>query len=200
MDKYNPLIYLLGAGGCLLLALNSKQTSIGAMAASLGGAVLAQTAMSKASERYIDDEVNVILRNTEVAKYELIAQSELAALLPQEVQEEVQATVVDIQATETSPNTSKNSFYYDFSNLPSEGNGVLVGAGPGYGKTSMVAGFFVPLYTQKSPAEVIVLDPDSNVNRWDKWGYERALNDYDEILKCLQWFVSEKERRKKLKD
>ena len=64
----------------------------------------------------------------------------------------------------------------------------------------MVAGFFVPLYTQKSPAEVIVLDPDSNVNRWDKWGYERALNDYDEILKCLQWFVSEKERRKKLKD
>ncbi len=200
MDRTNPLIYLLGAGGCLLLALHGKQSHTGAMAASLGGAILAQQCMSKASERFIDDEIKVILRNTEVAKYELIAQSELAALLPQEVQEEVQATVVDIQATETSPNTSKNSFYYDFSNLPSEGNGVLVGAGPGYGKTSMVAGFFVPLYTQKSPAEVIVLDPDSNVNRWDKWGYERALNDYDEILKCLQWFVSEKERRKKLKD
>ena len=200
MDKYNPLIYLLGAGGCLLLALHGKQSPTGAMAASLGGVILAQTAMSKASERFIDDEVNVILRNAEIGKFELAAQSELAALLPQEVQEEVQATVVDVQATETSPNTSKNSFYYDFSNLPSEGNGVLVGAGPGYGKTSMVAGFFVPLYTQKSPAEVIVLDPDSNVNRWDKWGYERALNDYDEILKCLQWFVSEKERRKKLKD
>ena len=126
----------------------------------MGGVILAQTAMSKASERFIDDEIKVILRNAEISKFELAAQAELAALLPQEVQEEVQATVVDIQATETSPNTSKNSFYYDFSNLPNEGNGVLVGAGPGYCKTSMVAGFFVPLYTQKSPAEVIVLDPD----------------------------------------
>ncbi|MEM9272370.1 MAG: hypothetical protein AAGA80_05325 [Cyanobacteria bacterium P01_F01_bin.143] len=198
MDKNNPLIYLLGATGCLLLALHSKQTNTGAMAASLGGAVLAQTAMAKASERFIDDEVNVILRNAEVAKYELIAQSELAALLPQNQYPEPE--IIDVQATETLPHQSKKGKYYNLKNLPNEGNGVLVGAGPGYGKTSMVAGYFVPLYTQKSPAEIIVLDPDSNVNRWDKWGYERAVNDYDEILKCLQWFVSEKERRKKLKD
>ena len=192
MDKHNPIMYFLGAGGCLLIALHGKQSHIGAMAASLGGLILAQTSITKASERFIDDEVGVILKNTEVAKFELIAQAELTELLP----EEKQAQIVEVEANTALPMQNM----YDFSNLPNEGNGVLIGAGPGYGKTSMVAGYFAPLYTLKSTAEIIVLDPDSNVNRWDKWGYERTINHYDEILQCLQWFVKEKERRKSLQD
>ena len=192
MDKHNPIMYFLGAGGCLLIALHGKQSHIGAMAASLGGLILAQISMTKASERFIDDEVGVILKNTEVAKFELIAQAELTELLP----EEKQAQIVEVEANTALPMQNM----YDFSNLPNEGNGVLIGAGPGYGKTSMVAGYFTPIYTLKSTAEIIVLDPDSNINRWDKWGYERTINQYEKILQCLQWFVKEKERRKSLQD
>lgn len=192
MDKCNPIVYFLGASGCLLIALHSKQSHIGAMIASLGGLTLAQIAMNKASERFLNDEVKVILKNTELSKSKLIAQTELAELLPKDRQ---------IQTVETETNKMLSmEKMYDFSNLPNEGNGVLIGAGPGYGKTSMVAGYFAPLYTLKSKAEIIVLDPDSNINRWDKWGYERAINKYDEILQCLQWFVGEKERRKSLQD
>jgi len=53
----NPLIYLLGSTGCLLIALHSKQTNLGAIASSFGGMVLAQTSMSKAFERFPEDEI-----------------------------------------------------------------------------------------------------------------------------------------------
>ncbi|NER04490.1 MAG: hypothetical protein F6K17_18700, partial [Okeania sp. SIO3C4] len=99
MDKSSPLVYLIGSAGCLLIALHGKQSPIGAMAASLGGVVLAQKAMSKASERFIDDEANTILRNAEISKFELAAQAELMQLLPQEAQGEI----IDVQTTETIP-------------------------------------------------------------------------------------------------
>lgn len=71
---------------------------------------------------------------------------------------------------------------YDFFNLLNEGNGVLIGVGLGYGKILMVVGYFVFFYILKLIVEIIVLDLDFNVNCWDKWGYERIINYYDEIL------------------
>ena len=98
-------MYFLGAGGCLLIALHGKQSHIGAMAASLGGLILAQISMTKASERFIDDEVGVILKNTEVAKFELIAQAELTELLP----EEKQAQIVEVEANTALPMQDRKS-------------------------------------------------------------------------------------------
>ncbi len=190
MDKNNPLIYLLGAGGCLLLALHSKQTNTGAMAASLGGAVLAQTAMAKASERFIDDEVNVILRNAEVAKYELIAQSELAALLPQEVQ----GQVVEVPAQTLPASTTNNdSRLKNLAELLKLGKGIFLMAGTGCGKSSLVKFFCGELGQIES---LTVCDP-----HWDgKQDYGvKPYFDYDDILDQLQLAIDELDSRKELK-
>ncbi|NET14209.1 MAG: hypothetical protein F6K08_15910 [Okeania sp. SIO1H6] len=192
MDKHNPLIYLLGAGGCLLLALNSKQTSIGAMAASLGGAIIAQTAMAKASERFIDDEVNVILRNAEISKFELAAQAELAALLP----EETQAEIIDVQATET---ISENADKYNWEQIVDE-NCLLIGGEPGSAKTSVAAGYIVPRISQAYSSEIIVLDSHAKKNDWQGMGYHRVVNDYEQIYECLLWLDEERERRRNSSD
>ncbi|NEP80143.1 MAG: hypothetical protein F6K39_19435, partial [Okeania sp. SIO3B3] len=188
MDKHNPLIYLLGASSCLLLALNSKQTSIGAMAASLGGAILAQTAMSKASERFIDDEINVILRNAEISKFELAAQVELMQLLPQEAQ----AEIIDVQTTET---ISESVEKYDWEQVV-DGNSLLIAGEPGSAKTSVTAGYIVPRISNKYESEIIVLDSHAKKNNWAGMGYHRVLHDYERIYNCLVWLDEEKERRR----
>jgi len=192
MDRYNPLIYLLGASGCLLLALHSKQTNIGAMAASLGGAVLAQQCMSKASDRFIDDEIKVIMRNAEVSKFELIAQSELMQSLP----EETQAQIVDVASSEVIRGGVEK---YDWEQIVDE-NCLLVGGEPGSAKTSTVAGFIVPKISHKYKSEIIVLDSHAKKNDWQGMGYHRVVNDYEEIYECLLWLDSERERRRNSSD
>ena len=188
MDKNNPLIYLLGASGCLLLALHGKQTNTGAMAASLGGAVLAQTAMTKASERFIDDEVNVILRNAEISKFELAAQAELIQLLPQETQ----AEIIDVQATQTIPESVDK---YDWEQVV-DGNLLLIAGEPGSAKTSVTAGYIVPRISNKYESEIIVLDSHAKKNDWAGMGYHRVLHDYERIYDCLVWLDEERERRR----
>ncbi len=188
MDKNNPLIYLLGASGCLLLALHGKQTNTGAMAASLGGAMLAQTAMTKASERFIDDEVNVILRNAEISKFELAAQAELIQLLPQETQ----AEIIDVQATQTIPESVEK---YDWEQVV-DGNSLLIAGEPGSAKTSVTAGYIVPRISNKYESEIIVLDSHAKKNDWPGMGYHRVLHDYERIYDCLVWLDEERERRR----
>ncbi|NET30228.1 hypothetical protein [Okeania sp. SIO1I7] len=188
MDNKSPLICLIGSAGCLLIALHGKQSPTGAMAASLGGVILAQTAMNKASERFIDDEVNVILRNAEISKFELAAQAELAALLP----EEAQAEIIDVQATETIP---ENTDKYNWEQIVDE-NCLLIGGEPGSAKTSVAAGYIVPKISQAYSSEIIVLDSHAKKNDWQGMGYHRVINDYEQIYECLLWLDEERERRR----
>ena len=120
------------------------------MAASLGGAVLTQQCMSKASDRFIDDEIKVIMRNAEVSKFELIAQSELMQLLP----EETQAQIVDVASSEVIRGGVEK---YDWEQIVDE-NCLLVGGEPGSAKTSTVAGYIVPKISKVHESEIIVLD------------------------------------------
>lgn len=188
MDKHNPLIYLLGSAGCLILSLHSKQSPSGAMAASLGGIVLAQTAMSKASERFIDDQVSVIFRNTEISKYVMMAELELAALLPQV---DVQAQIVDVQAKALPESVEK----YNWEQVV-DGNSLLIAGEPGSAKTSVTAGFIVPRISSKYESEIIVLDSHAKKNNWKDMGYDRVLHDYERIYDCLVWLDEERERRR----
>ncbi len=189
MDKSSPLICLIGSAGCLFVALNSHQTNTGAMAASLGGAVLAQTAMSKASDRFIDDEVQVILRNTEIAKYEMIAQSELAALLPEETEE-----IIDVQAQNLlNPVYNNNSRFKNLALLLTLGKGIFLMASTGYGKSSLVKFFCGELGTIES---LTICDP-----HWDgeqDYGVKPHF-EYDDILDQLQSAIDELDSRKELK-
>ncbi len=194
MDKHNPIVFLIGSAGCLILSLHSKQSPTGAMAASLGGAVLAQTAMSKASDRFIDDEVNIILHNAEVSKYVMLAENELAALLPQEAQGQV-VDVQSAQVTQTLPGLDK----YNWENIVDE-NSLLIGGEPGSAKTSTVAGYIVPRISQKYESEIIVLDSHAKKNDWAGMGYDRVINDYEQIYECLLWLDEERERRRNSSD
>ncbi|MDJ0554339.1 MAG: hypothetical protein QNJ68_07870 [Microcoleaceae cyanobacterium MO_207.B10] len=192
MDKHNPLIYLLGASGCLLLALHSKQTNTGAIVASLGGATLAQISMSKAADKFPDDEIKTIINNTEIAKFELLAKSELMELLPQEVQ----GQIVEVQATETLTGGIEK---YNWEQITDE-NSLLVGGEPGSAKTSTVAGYIVPRISNKYESEIIVLDSHAKKNDWQGMGYHRVVNDYEKIYECLLWLDSERERRRNSED
>jgi len=187
MDKHNPIIYFLGAGGCLLIALHGKQSHIGAMAASLGGVILSQTAMNKASERFVEDEVRVILKNTEVAKFELMAQAELIELLP----EDKQPQIIETQAVKALSGLEK----YNWENIVDE-NCLLVGGEPGSAKTSTVAGYIVPMISNKFESEIIVLDSHAKKNDWQGMGYNRVINNYEQIYECLLWLDEERERRR----
>jgi energy-coupling factor transporter ATP-binding protein EcfA2 len=190
MDKSNPLIYLLGAGSCLLVALHGKQTNIGALSASLGGVILAQTAMSKASDRYIDDEVNVILRNTEISKYVMMAESELTALLPPETQ----AEIVDVPAQTLPTSTTNNdSRFKDLARLLEMGKGIFLMAGTGCGKSSLVKFFCGEIGNIES---LTVCDP-----HWDgkqDYGVTPYFN-YDDILDQLQLAIDELDSRRELR-
>ena len=73
----NPLIYLLGSASCLFFALHTKQTNLGAIASSFGGAILAQTVMSRVPKRFPEDELeakeellNLIPNESEVVNVE----------------------------------------------------------------------------------------------------------------------------------
>ncbi len=156
MDKNSPLICLIGSAGCLFVALNSNQTNTGAIAASLGGAVLAQTAMSKASDKFIDDEVNIILRNAEISKFELAAQAELMQLLPEETQDEI----IDLLPQTLPASTINNdSRFKDLATLLKMGKGIFLMAGTGCGKSSLVKFFCGELGSIES---LTVCDP-----HWD---------------------------------
>ena len=184
----NPLIYLLGSASCLLVALHSKQTNLGAIASSFGGMVLAQTSMSKASERFPEDEIKVILRNAEVSKFELAAKAELLTLVPNE------SEVVDVEATDTIVD-SQNLEKYDWEQIINE-NCLLIGGEPGSAKTSVAAGFIVPKISYAYESEIIVLDSHAKKNDWQGMGYNRVVSDYEQIYECLLWLDQERERRR----
>lgn len=190
MVNHNPLIYLLGASGCLLISLHSKQSNLGAIAASLGGGVLAQIAMSRASDRFPDDEIASIIRNTEIAKYELVAKTELMQLLPQDIQPQI----VDVQASGALPPASGIE-KYNWEQIVDE-NCLLIGGEPGSAKTSVVAGYIVPKISQSIESEIIVLDSHAKKNDWQGMGYNRVINDYEQIYECLLWLDEERERRR----
>ncbi len=190
MDKSSPIVFLIAGTGCLILSLHSKQSPTGAMAASLGGVVLAQTAMSKASERFIDDEVNVILHNAEISKLELAAQAELMQLLPQEVQ----GQVVDISA-QSLPGSAiiNDSRFKDLATLLKMGKGIFLMAGTGCGKSSLVKFFCGELGSIES---LTVCDP-----HWDgeqDYGIKPYF-EYEDILDQLQLAIDELDSRKELK-
>ncbi len=190
MDKSSPLICLIGSAGCLFVALNSHQTNTGAIAASLGGAVLAQTAMSKASDRFIDDEVNIILRNAEISKFELAAQAELMQLLP----EETQAEIIDLLPQTLPASTTNNDpLFKDLATLLKMGKGIFLMAGTGCGKSSLVKFFCGELGSIES---LTVCDP-----HWDgeqDYGIKPYF-EYEDILDQLQSAIDELDSRKELK-
>lgn len=192
MDKHNPLIYLLGASGCLLISLHSRQSNLGAIVASLGGVTLSQIAMNKASDRFPDDEIETIIRNAEIAKYELVAKTELLQLLPQDMQSQI----VHVAATEA---ISEGVEKYNWEQIVDE-NCLLIGGEPGSAKTSVVAGYIVPKISQAIESEIIVLDSHAKKNDWQGMGYHRVVNDYEQIYDCLLWLDEERERRRNSSD
>ncbi len=190
MDKRNPLIYLLGSAGCLLLALNSKQSNIGALAASLGGATMAQIAMKQSSEQFIDDEIKTIMYNTQIAKYELAAKTELIQVLPAEAQE-----IIDVnhQALPASTTTNNDPRFKNLASLLEMGKGIFLMAGTGCGKSSLVKFFCGEIGQIES---LIVCDP-----HWDgkqDYGVTPHYN-YDDILEQLQSAIDELDSRRELR-
>ncbi len=190
MERANPLIYLLGGAGCLLLALNSKQSNIGALAASLGGATMAQIAMKQASERFIDDEIKTIMYNTQIAKHELAAKTELMQVLPNEVQE-----IIDVnhQTLPASTTTNNDPIFKNLASLLGMGKGIFLMAGTGCGKSSLVKFFCGEIGQIES---LIVCDP-----HWDgeqDYGVTPHY-DYDDILDQLQLAIDELDSRRELR-
>jgi hypothetical protein len=170
----NPLIYILGSASCLFFALHSKQTNLGAITSSFGGAILAQAAMSKTSKRFPEDELKIALSNSEVSKPKLEAQ--------------------------IIPNTTTSSISkYDWNQIVEE-NCLLIGGEPGSAKTSVVAGFIVPKISHAYKSEIIVLDSHAKKNNWQGMGYNRVVSDYEEIYECLLWLDEERERRRNSSD
>ena len=170
----NPLIYLLGSASCLFFALHTKQTNLGAIASSFGGAILAQTVMSKVSKRFPEDELK--------------AKEELLDLIPNEPE------VVNAK-TQTISSISK----YDWNQITDE-NCLLIGGEPGSAKTSVAAGFIVPKISHAYESEIIVLDSHAKKNNWQSMGYNRVVSDYEEIYECLLWLDQERERRRNSSD
>ena len=170
----NPLIYLLGSASCLFFALHTKQTNLGAIASSFGGAILAQTVMSKVSKRFPEDELK--------------AKEELLDLIPNE------SEVVNAK-TQTISSISK----YDWNQITDE-NCLLIGGEPGSAKTSVAAGFIVPKISHAYESEIIVLDSHAKKNNWQSMGYNRIVSDYEEIYECLLWLDQERERRRNSSD
>ena len=175
----NPLIYLLGSASCLFFALHAKQTNLGAIASSFGGAILAQTFMSKASKRFPEDE--------------LAAKEELLNLIPNE------SEVANAETKTISNTTIASISKYDWNQIIEE-NCLLIGGEPGSAKTSVVAGFIVPKISHAYESEIIVLDSHAKKNDWQGMGYNRVVSDYEKIYECLLWLDEERERRRNSSD
>ena len=175
----NPLIYLLGSASFLFFALHAKQTNLGAIASSFGGAILAQTVMSRVSKRFPEDELE--------------AKEELLNLIPNE------SEVVNVETKTISNTTIASISKYDWNQIVEE-NCLLIGGEPGSAKTSVVAGFIVPKISHAYESEIIVLDSHAKKNNWQGMGYNRVVSDYEEIYECLLWLDEERERRRNSSD
>ena len=128
---------LLGSASFLFFALHAKQTNLGAIASSFGGAILAQTVMSRVSKRFPEDELE--------------AKEELLNLIPNE------SEVVNVETKTISNTTIASISKYDWNQIVEE-NCLLIGGEPGSAKTSVVAGFIVPKISHAYESEIIVLD------------------------------------------
>lgn len=175
----NPLIYLLGSASCLFFALHTKQTNLGAIASSFGGAILAQTVMSKVSKRFPENKLKT--------------KEKLLDLIPNE------SEVVNAE-TQTISNTTISSISkYNWNQITDE-NCLLIGGEPGSAKTSVAAGFIVPKISHTYESEIIVLDSHAKKNDWQGMGYNRVVSDYEKIYECLLWLDEERERRRNSSD
>ncbi|MDT9338354.1 hypothetical protein VV11_002325 [Trichodesmium erythraeum 21-75] len=159
--------------------------------ASVGSCYFAIELLRVSSKKSHDYEVENIFKNTEIAKYELLAQRELLELVPCN-------EVTDVTAKNL-PVSNEEINKYDWEQITEE-NSLLIGGEPGSAKTSVTAGFIVPKISQKYDSEIIVLDSHSTKNRWNEMGYERVISDYEEIYEFLEWLDKEREIRRKSTD
>ena len=175
----------------ICLSLHSNQSRIGSLVASVGSCYFAIELLRVSSKKSHDYEVENIFKNTEIAKYELLAQRELLELVPCN-------EVTDVTAKNL-PVSNEEINKYDWEQITEE-NSLLIGGEPGSAKTSVTAGFIVPKISQKYDSEIIVLDSHSTKNRWNEMGYERVISDYEEIYEFLEWLDKEREIRRKSTD
>ena len=175
----------------ICLSLHSNQSRIGSLVASIGSCYFAIELLRVSSKKSHDYEVENIFKNTEIAKYELLAQRELLELVPCN-------EVTDVTAKNL-PVSNEEINKYDWEQITEE-NSLLIGGEPGSAKTSVTAGFIVPKISQKYDSEIIVLDSHSTKNRWNEMGYERVISDYEDIYEFLEWLDKEREIRRKSTD
>lgn len=175
----------------ICLSLHSNQSRIGSLVASVGSCYFAIELLRVSSKKSHDYEVENIFKNTEIAKYELLAQRELLELVPCN-------EVTDVTAKNL-PVSNEEINKYDWEQITEE-NSLLIGGEPGSAKTSVTAGFIVPKISQKYDSEIIVLDSHSTKNRWNEMGYERVISDYEDIYEFLEWLDKEREIRRKSTD
>ena len=175
----------------ICLSLHSNQSRIGSLVASVSSCYFAIELLRVSSKKSHDYEVENIFKNTEIAKYELLAQRELLELVPCN-------EVTDVTAKNL-PVSNEEINKYDWEQITEE-NSLLIGGEPGSAKTSVTAGFIVPKISQKYDSEIIVLDSHSTKNRWNEMGYERVISDYEDIYEFLEWLDKEREIRRKSTD